>query len=43
MQLADRLHDPEALALMTDALDAAWVSQRLHHELDEDTLLAAMA
>jgi hypothetical protein len=43
MQLADRFYDSEALALMTDALDAAWVSQRSHHEPDEDALLAAMA
>jgi hypothetical protein len=43
MQLADRFYDSEALALMTDALGAAWASTRSHHEPDEDALLAAMA
>jgi hypothetical protein len=43
MQLADRFYDSEELALMMDALDAAWVSQRSHHEPNEDALLAAMA
>ena len=43
MQLTDMFYDSEELALMTDALDAAWVSQRSHHDPDEDGLLAAMA
>jgi hypothetical protein len=43
MQLADRFYDSEALVLMTDALNAAWVCQRSHHDPDEDALLADMA
>ena len=43
MQYPDTFYNSNELDLMTDALDAAWLSQRSHHEPDEQPLLAAMA
>jgi hypothetical protein len=43
MQLTDVFYNSEELRLMQDALGAAWVNQRTHHDPDKDGLMAAMA
>jgi hypothetical protein len=43
MQFPDTFYDSAELKLMTDALNAAWITQRSHHEPDEHRLRAAMA
>jgi hypothetical protein len=43
MQFPDTFYNSEDLKLMTDALSAAWVTQRCHHKPDEHRLRAAMA
>ena len=43
MQFANTFYDSEELRLMTVALNAAWLSQRSHHEPDEQPRLAVMA
>ena len=43
MQYPDTFYDSEELKLMTDALDAAWLSRGSHHEPDAQPLLAAIA
>jgi hypothetical protein len=42
MQFPDTFYDSEELKLMADALNAACINQRSHHEPDERPLLAAM-
>jgi hypothetical protein len=43
MQFPNTFYDSDELKLMTVALNAAWLSQRSHHEPDEQPRLAAMA
>ena len=43
MQFSHTFYDSDDLNLMSDALNAAWLSQRSHHEPVEQPLLAAMA
>jgi hypothetical protein len=43
MLVSNTFYDSEDLKLMTVALNAAWLSQRSHHDPDEQPQLATMA